>query len=93
MQPLQWVEEEDRSWHAPDPVACGFEATEPTEAGGQADAASHIRADAQDGASPCDQSSLPARGAPRALLVVERVQSLAKDEVAAVVAGEGKISR
>lgn len=84
---------EGQTQHPPEPLSRGFEATEPAEAGGQADAAAHVGADAQDGASPCDQSSLPARGAPRALPVVERVQSLAKDGVAAVVAGEGKISR
>lgn len=93
LQPPGWVEEEDRGWDLPEPVGRGFEAAEPTEAGGQADAASHIRANAQDGASPCDQSSLPARGAPGALLGVEGVQCLAKDGIAAVVAGERKISR
>lgn len=92
-QPPQWVGEEDRSWDVPDPVSCGFEAAEPAEAAGQADAASHIRADAQDGAAPRNQSPLPSRGAPGALLGVERVQCLPKDEVAAVVAGERKISR
>lgn len=93
MQSPQWVEEEDTCWDVPDPVACGFEPTQPTEAGWQANAASYIRPDAQDGASSCYQSSLPSRRAPGALLVVERVQRLAKDEVAAVIAGERKISR
>lgn len=89
----QWVEEEDRSWDVPDPAACGFEAAEPAEAGGQGDAASHIQARAKDGASPCHQSCLPSQGAPGALLGVVRVRSLPKDEAAAVVAGERKISR
>lgn len=77
-----------RPQHLPEPFGCRFEPTEPAEAGRQADAAADVRADAQDGASPRDQSSLPSRGAPGALLVVERVQGLAEDGIAAVIAGE-----
>lgn len=43
----------------PESVGCWLEAAYPTEGRRDADAASDVRPDAQDGASPSDEGALP----------------------------------